>query len=176
MKIILRTSSSDENFNGECDYAVLTLTQELAATILQYAGVYRLLKTQIAAEVEDPHFLNSLEFFSCDVEFFSWSQFEEAGLDPDDFHDCHEIPDSFNPEPRRTDLARMYVQDTLVYWESFVKHTNVRIETAGVSMCELAHFAEYGELPPEDSEVPTTTTPREEPEEEDPLDLENLDL
>lgn len=142
MRVFLRTFSTNEDYNADCDYAVVDLTPELAEL-----GLSRIenLKRRRARDSK----LFETAFEDASSQYFSnFDAFDEI-LDPRSGHTVVDIlwggdpwidPDHCGiPEYafKATESDSMMVQLNGVYWEAFPKHGDVRIYTAAIPLSLL---------------------------------------
>lgn len=138
MKIILECSSSDENYNGGCDYALVDLTPELARNLLSKHHAFMRLHKQTKAY--------EAYWWDCSATFFSpYPMFEEepkpeetarVELELQPMQDGYlEVPDDFrlgeNMEAR-TDCDQMCVREDGVWWFCHPKNDGAHITTPTV--------------------------------------------
>jgi hypothetical protein len=139
MKIITDALSSDDNWNGECDYAFLEITPDKAKKYLSY------METVAAMKKENIN-IYCLQFFSYDVSFFSAHDALHKVKDvegnlmtesnsgnlvavvPDDY----ELPEE--PEVKqRTEGELVVVTEDSIKWKAYIKHTGVQVRTESLS-------------------------------------------
>lgn len=139
MRIFLRTFSTNEDWNGDCDYAVVDVTPELAAIALRRVNRLNRIQAKDDPLVEMYYWDHSAVYFAC----FDW--FEEiedpqtrelvSGIiwngDPWIETSHVEIPESAIP---RTEGKQMIVRDDAIAWACYPKHSDVQITTAEVPL------------------------------------------
>jgi hypothetical protein len=133
--LIIDTSSTDENFDGDCDYALVPMTPDYVEDLLWYMS-------EVARMRRADESLYSIELWDATPAYFRWNLRLETvqdvygesaaevprgepilltadpGLDQEDFQEV---------ECRTVQAA-----EDEVWWTAYVKHTNVRIETAHI--------------------------------------------
>jgi hypothetical protein len=137
---VLHTSSSDENFNGDHDYAVVEIDDVGLRRLKSFRKVWRLLRCE-AEDVTNDHGIGiSLEF----TWFYNWPDFYSRTWEedwPSEFEELGvwQAPAPFKPETEaeRTECTRMHVCRGGVYWTTIPKHTDLLITTEEISWVEL---------------------------------------
>jgi hypothetical protein len=134
--LIIDTSSTDENYNGDCDFALVPHTAAYVADLLWYmAEVARLHRADDS--------VYNLECWDATPSYFRFNESLET------IRDIHgdlavDVPrgepilltadPGFKEEDfQRVECCTVQVAQDEVWWTAYVKHTNVRIETARVS-------------------------------------------
>ncbi len=130
LNILLRTFSSNEHYNGDCDYALLKLSP---LSIRQMRDRMDLAKRKYTT---DPSFV-CIEFWDSAPQYFSSFDDLENLVDVDTLLEgtplcvknsiIKKIPDS---SYQRTEADRIVVFSDHVYWECRPKHCDITIETA----------------------------------------------
>ena len=131
MKILTCTSSSDPDWNGDCDYALAHITPEQARHYLFLIEKAKEVKNEIEG-------FYCIELFDCSVRYFSYHDDIENLLDIDgnpalpavNEGNCVLIPDDYEipeDEEQRTDLDTVKVQEDCLLWTAHPKHTGVEI-------------------------------------------------
>jgi hypothetical protein len=128
MKYVSRTYSSDEDWNGDCDYLLIDITPQVAKRILEYMDEAARVREKIDS-------LYCLDIFDYSTQAFSY--FEAGGelldeISGFDGNDLTEVPEGFEiPEDnyQRTECDSVEVQENSFKWKMFVKHTDVRISS-----------------------------------------------
>jgi hypothetical protein len=133
--LIIDTSSTNEDYNGDCDFALVPLTPDYVADLLWYM-----------AEVERFHradeSIYAIECWDATASYFRWNDRLEA------IRDIHgdlaidvprgdpilltENPSFGEEEFQRVECQTVQAAEDEVWWTAYVKHTNVRIETARI--------------------------------------------
>ena len=131
--IFLSTTSSHEDYKGECDIAVVEMTKELAELILKRAEIFRELHAKDRMLVHMDYFDYSANYFQ-----ISYEDDIEEELQANTYDGPAESDYVF-PEERRqsTECDQMVLTDDSVYWACFVKHTNIRIETGAIPIAQI---------------------------------------
>jgi len=137
MRIVLRTFSSDENYNSDLEYAYVLMTPGLAKVL---AGRHNLL---LAGQTSNPD-LVEVHFRSGDdeVEFYSWLAFNDdangflPGKEAEKTFEEQgwtEIPEdsSFQGDLYKDSFDETYTicNEQGFYWETYLKHAGTRIQT-----------------------------------------------
>lgn len=134
--LVIDTSSTDDNYNGDCDLALVPLTPEYVADLLWYmAEAARLHRADDS--------VYDLECWDATPSYFRFNdRLEEIR---DIYGDLAvDVPrgepilltadPAFGEEEfQRVECQTVQVSGDEVWWTAYVKHTNVRIETARVS-------------------------------------------
>ena len=134
--LIIDTSSTNEDYNGDCDYTLVPMTAAYVADLLGYmAEVVRLHKADDS--------VYNLECWDATPSYFRFSDRLEAIRDiygdlavnvpRGDPILLTEDPKFSEEEFQRVECRTVQVSVDEVWWTAYVKFTNVRIETARVS-------------------------------------------
>ena len=134
--LILDTTSSDENDNGDCDYCLVAMTAEYVAHLLAYMGeVARMQRADAqvyAIECWDgsPVYLRSDEKVQSlrDINgrfVESVPQGEPALLAAD--------PQFGEADFQSVECQTVQISDDEVWWTAYVRHTDIRIESGRVA-------------------------------------------
>jgi len=134
--LIMDTSSTDENYNGDCDYALVPMTPSYVADLLWYMDeVVRLHKADDS--------VYDLECWDSTPSYFRFN--DRLEVIRDIYGDLAvnvprgdpilltEDPKFGEEEFQRVECRTVQVSVDEVWWTAYVKHTNVRIETARVA-------------------------------------------
>lgn len=154
MHIILNAHSSNEHFNGDCDYAVVELTPALAEQIRNRVALARQAAEQDSDLYEVYFWGSSAEFFDHDILDACQNAVAAAGgPDPDqaacdwlaefELQEYAVVPDGVDfavLEPKRTETDQMIVRcspsshrpEFKIAWMASPKHSDVYVNT-----CEL---------------------------------------
>ncbi len=149
MHILLKVWQHDEYYDGNCDYALVTITPDFAGWALEMIG----LACQIAAE---HHSFYQMEFFNNSPQVFGWyegledelrrmsndtsqslfAQLEEQELVilPDSLH----VPEDYY---ERVDVVTLQVRTDEIAWYGYVKHTHVTWDTRAIPVTVLEEVA-----------------------------------
>ncbi len=136
IRIVIDTWSSSEDFNGDCDYALVAVDASYVAELLwRMEEVKRLLRAD-----EDFY---ALEYWDGRPAYFGYNDRWEAVRDfrnREAFKVPRGEPILLTADPgfqeddfQRVECRTVQVDRNEVWWTAYVKHTNVRIETAPVS-------------------------------------------
>lgn len=131
--LVFNTWSSNENYNADCNHAVVPLTRQLAARLRKKMALARRLKKSddvfsLAWWDYSPTFVSELD-----------DEVAEALADRD-----HMVVDMCEPRAdtvQRLDTCQLVVHDDGVYWQCIPKHTDVRVETRTLSASALKELS-----------------------------------
>jgi hypothetical protein len=120
MNYLLRASSNDENWNGDCDYVVVSIDKQIAQSIMARRKAFLALKKKDDA-------LWEFFFWGAHFECMSYSGIEldkeqQALFDDNGFL---KLPDDFKvPEHNgiRTECEQMGIREESVFWTCYPKH------------------------------------------------------
>lgn len=135
MRYLLRTCSSDSDYNADCDYAVIDITKELAAEILRRRKAFTKMKEEDSALWEMYFWGGTQECISGSSLFFTeidpppLSKDQETLLEDNGFL---ELPEDFKVEADdilRTECEQMVIREDGVCWYCIPKHADVNITT-----------------------------------------------
>jgi len=134
--LVIDTSSSNEHYNGDCDFALVPLTADYMTQVLGYMN-------QVAAMHKADQSVYCLECWDYSASYF------RSNEKLDQIRDIHgqrasEVPRGepilLTADPRfnegdfqRVDCQTVGISCNEAWWTAYVKNTNVRIETAHVS-------------------------------------------
>jgi len=133
--LVIDTSSTDENYNGDCDYALVPMTPDYVEDLLWY-------KSEVARMHRADESLYSIELWDATPAYFRWNlQLETVqdvyGDSAADVPRGEPVLLTADPEFDQEDFQEVECRtvqaaEDEVWWTAYVKHTNVRIETAHV--------------------------------------------
>ena len=134
--LVVDTSSSDENYNGDCDFGLIPLTRLYVNELLQYHNLVSFLHRA------DRHIYNLESWNAAPLYFRDNDRF--GSLKDVDGQPVGDIPRGepiiLNHDPeiadddfQRVECQTVQVSHEEVWWAGYVKHTNIRIETAHIS-------------------------------------------
>ncbi|MBI2060667.1 MAG: hypothetical protein HYT87_12930 [Nitrospirae bacterium] len=147
--IVLRTTSTDEHFNGDCDYGAVEMATPLVTLCLRRIGRLR------KAKKGDPD-LFEMYYWDQSVVFFSWSDdlIEREDTEFEDEVDRVladqgvyvsrtriQIPEQ---HIQRVECVQMVVRDDAVAWTAIPKHSDVYVTTHEISVQQLREMAAAG--------------------------------
>jgi len=138
VRIIIRATSSNENFNGGIDYAIVDITPELIRKIQSRQEMAK------AAKQADGDF-SRMTFYDYAARYVSASH----GIDLPSDENVGVLPGGTvidEDAHQRTDCDRMCVADDEVFWTCYPKHDNTAIETASLSVGEILEIAKENEV------------------------------
>lgn len=156
MHLIFMTSSSNENFNGDCDHAVVELTADLIEQILRRSALARLALQHDADLFELYFWGGTAEFYDHEVvdACHEAVAVRESADDPDQaardwLADLEQrgyavMPDGFSwdaIEAQRTECIQMIVRNASslrneleIAWVTIPKHSDIYVTTWGLSL------------------------------------------
>ena len=123
----------DEN-GCDIDYAVVTLDKEIIKTFLGRISLVKGLKHLIPT-------LNNLEEFNYMVEYLKYDEREKQMNIGEEWAEIS-VPENLATESVRIDTPTLVVFKDAVYWDAYIKHTNIRISTAHLCEGELTKMIE----------------------------------
>ena len=150
--LIVDTSSSDEDFNGGCDYCLAEMTAGYVAYLLRYMD-------KVAGLRQADECVYALECWDSNPRFFRWNdKLEELSdiLGNSVINSSIGEPVLLGADPRfgeehfqRVECRTVQISEDDVWWTAGVKHTNTRIETDYVPKETLLRVLEsFGETQP----------------------------
>ena len=149
--LVIDTSSTDENFSGDCDYALVPMAEYYVADLLWYMD-------EVARLHRADDSVYNTERWDATPSYFRLNDRLDAIRDI--YGDLAvDVPrgepvlltadPGFKEEDfQRVECATVQMSVDEVWWTAYVKHTNVRIETARVSKKVLLKI--QGRFPEED--------------------------
>ena len=160
MKVVLKVSSSNENCDGGCEFAVLELTPELAALALRRIAALREQKTL------DPD-IDEMYYWAYFAEYFSpWrtlagaeKEVEAASLAVADMleelrieeKEVVTVPESFQVPPTQTatvECEQMIVREDSIAFMAIPKHASFYVRTVDIPLPMLEAAAAAGTSTP----------------------------
>jgi hypothetical protein len=133
--LVIDTSSTNEDYNGDCDYCLVPMTAEYILYLLGYMDEVRRMHRADDA-------VYSLECWDGSFSYFQFNDKLEELRDVDgnlvvDVPRGEPILLTADPQFREDDFQRVECQTVQiisedVWWTAYVKHTNTRIESAHV--------------------------------------------
>ena len=133
--LVIDTASTDENFDGDCDFALVPMTPDYVEDLLWYMG-------EVARMRRADESLYSIELWDATPAYFRWNLRLETVQDV--YGDsAADVPrgdpvllaadPGFDREDfQEVECRTVQAAEDEVWWTAYVKHTNVRIETAHV--------------------------------------------
>jgi len=131
--LVIDTSSTDENYNGDCDFAQVPITPDYVDDLLWYMG-------EVARMRRADESLYSIELWDATAAYFRWNlRLENVqdvyGESAADVPRGEPVLLTDDPGFEREDFQEVECRtvqaaEDEVWWTAYVKHTNVRIETA----------------------------------------------
>lgn len=134
MKLLLVTHSDNEEYNADCDYAIVDLTPEFAQRILERLELY--MKWQ-----KDDRDLNQTEFWCYHATFVSNTLGEHESTIEDIVSDLKQLADGVylldgheisNPKEQATECDQLVFtgrDDALVFFDCYPKHCDFKVAT-----------------------------------------------
>ena len=134
--LVIDTSSTDENYNGDCDFALTPMSAAYVADLLWYMD-------EVARFHRADDSVYNLECWDSTPSYFRFNDRLEVVRDiygdlavnvpRGDPILLTEDPKFGEEEFQRVECKTVQVSVDEVWWTAYVKHTNVRIESARVS-------------------------------------------
>lgn len=139
MRLILKTSSNNEHYDGDCHYAVVDIDDALRCEILKYREMWHKLHEDLCGPNRLISSLYKITFWSdaamylSDYEglrFMSQSELHDFDNDEnvarlDEQQELH-----LGDEPwQRTECDQLVVDDEHFYWTAIPKHSDVAVST-----------------------------------------------
>jgi len=133
--LVIDTSSTDEDYNGDCDFALVPMTPDYVEGLLWYMG-------EVARMCRADDSMYSIELWDATPAYFRWNLRLETVQDI--YGDsAAEVPrgepvllaadPGFDREDfQEVECRTLQAAEDEVWWTAYVKHTNVRIETAHI--------------------------------------------
>ena len=136
--IVSRTVSSNENYNGDGDFALVTITPEDAKRFLKMIDAHVRLKEEMGGLFRLVFWDGSPDYVSRDWE----SEWQEEIFDgPMELEDEDGRVHELKSDTISTECITINVCDDRVYWRAYVKHTSVCLETDCVYKTKLEEIA-----------------------------------
>ena len=140
MQVILSVSSDNPNYNADCDFALLDLTQDLARLALRRIAQLRRQHKRDAQAYETYYWSLQPQYFrrradednDADDMSVAWEQLEEKV----DSRELVVAPDGFSvPEGQiaRVECGQMAVRDDAIVFTAIPKHTSFFVRTAKIT-------------------------------------------
>lgn len=142
MRFLTRTASSDGDYDGDCAYAVIDISESCAVCILSRRELLQMVKTK-----DDS--INTLHFWDCSAVYYAGvKELRKLTFDgcseeklKEILQDGHTVSlreDVELPEElQRTECDQLVISDTAFYWQCYPKHTSLTVETECLSYDEL---------------------------------------
>jgi len=144
MKLILETTSSDENYNGDCDYATVELTPNLAKLALRRIKALKQIHEQDDQIWEMYFWDDSSVFFEGhdELESFTDAETGEACVFSRNvpFHAAAEFKVPAD-HIQRTECNQMIVREEEIAWTAIPKHSSVYVTTMPIPLTLLEKAA-----------------------------------
>ncbi len=146
MRLLLRTHSSDEHYNADCDFAIVEIDAALAHRIAERRRLFEEIKARDGE-------LAKLVFWDAAARYYA-NRGDEL---PEDFQtmvdrtwdedyvpipDADELPKALHAPgddglERRTECDQLVVYDTSFEWRCYPKHADITISTPCLSFDDL---------------------------------------
>ena len=133
--LVIDTSSTDENYNGDCDYVLVPMTPDYVEDILWYMS-------EVARMRRADENLYSIELWDATPTYFRWTLrletvqdiYGESAADVPRGESVllTEDPRFAEEDFQEVECRTVQAAEDEVWWTAYVKHTNVRIETAHI--------------------------------------------
>lgn len=139
-RFILRTWSSDEDYNADCDYGVIEITTTYARSLLKKIAIAKKLNVNsnflslCYADYSVDYFVDTGIFDLCE-ESLRNTLFEDgpAFLNNNDICELPEIFKIPDDNIQRIDVASVRINENGCSYEATPKHTNIVISTPHIS-------------------------------------------
>ena len=128
--LLLRTVSSDSDFNGDLDLGVVEVTSALAHIILER-------HRQVSALAEHDHQFHSACWFDCSCVFGSADREGLENLDEDGWRLVDTV-DGLGIEEQRTEADVMHIDEKNAWWSCTPRHCDITVETMPVPISVFA--------------------------------------
>lgn len=142
--LILRVTSDNDLYDGDCSSAYLALTPELARLALKRIELFNQLKTADSSIVE----INYWDYHYHVDYFRPTGELEEVCYSDRDITELDEalvIPENLDdvsaPGLARTECDQMSVDDSSVRWTAIPKHCDFYVRTSSISVETLKEAA-----------------------------------
>jgi len=166
VKIILSTHSSDPDFNGDCDYAVVELTPELVDRIRRRVELARQAGRQDSDLWEMYFWDGAAEFYDCGLvdacqQAFAADQAAQEWLTALEQDGHAFVPPTANLtvcQPQRTECDQMIVRaspslvesEHEIAWTVIAKHSDVYVTTSDLKLTSLEAYLKQTAKAPTD--------------------------
>lgn len=134
-RLILNTYSSNEHYNGDCDFAIVEVDPFLARKILSRHHAF------LFARRQDENAC-LLEFHDHGPQYARHDDKYDVIENGEDFAELPESVKVSDDDLQRTECDRMCIDWDSVFWRCYPKHSDVRIETRCIPIKEIARIAE----------------------------------
>ena len=148
MKIITPVTSNDENYNGDCDYGLITIDKNDAEYLLGLMEKAQELKENVGR-------FYKLQVFDYSVNYFSYYEDLDEVLDVDgkpvvsysvdvESDGVHILPNDFilpADAEQNTECDTAGIDETQIIWDAYVKHTNCKVKCKSISKELLQRIA-----------------------------------
>jgi hypothetical protein len=147
--LFLGTTSSDGDYNGDCDYGVVQVDREYAETLLHLHERFMVLKKARSPATLEGSLLR-MEYFDNSIRFFSagaWEPADDAGPTPEDGERYAIVGREWQPpddQEQRVECRTVHILEDGFRWEASPKHTSVWVQTAKVSVEDMKKLAGEG--------------------------------
>ena len=141
-RFLVETRSENEDYSADCEYAAITLSDEMLEKLKECRQVYLRLASEMVKVTGDSSISYGLymSWFDYSADYFSYDQVEELleYLSPDSGQALSErdvvaLEQSLAKEPQRTECGRISVTDFGVSWSTIPKHCDFRVNTPEIS-------------------------------------------
>lgn len=145
IRLVLPVSSSDGDYNADCDYAFVRLTKNDVKAILKYRDLFEHVRNHsfCSDTLGNGFKLSSLvrmEFWDNSPRFFSAAQETPEDCDFESCHQWMEVPETWKPDDshlQRTECGCVTIWQDHIRWTARVKHVGIEIETGRIEWDQL---------------------------------------
>lgn len=144
--LLLLTTSSHAEANGNCDVAIVTITPALAQRILERLALFQTLHTQDGSLHQLRYWDNTVDY-ACMHKALEEEVWRWTGQDVWDAlnQEIVEMAGNFTIGQeylQRVDCAQMVVTHDGAYWIAIPKHGDIHIRTASLPLLRLQQWAQ----------------------------------
>jgi hypothetical protein len=146
IRLVLSTTSSNENYNGDCDYAFVELEKEDIEVLLKYRNLFQYVHDRTTYDIQPLPSgkklgsLVTIEFWDNSVQYFSAVQKLPRGKEPAWGTGILRVRKEWSPDEdhvQRMECGCVQIWEDHVRWTAIVKHTDTHIETDRVTFEDL---------------------------------------
>lgn len=131
MRLLVRTTSSDEYHDCECSYAIIDINRDLAKFIIARKELLQMAHSK-APELYSLNFWDSTPTYLSDVEELLGSEDSDDVIEYLDSHGSVVIEDGEVPPGERTECNMLVLNEQCFYWRCYPRWSAVHIETVGI--------------------------------------------
>jgi len=138
--LVLKTHSSDDDFNADLDYAVLRITPEMKRRVMQARELFQMAKSKqddiveivlndASPEYYPYHALNTDDLESEDDELECCFDEKELELYKDNGVGIMKEDFAIGMEEKRTECDQLHISEEGFYWSCYPRHCSITIST-----------------------------------------------